>query len=58
MWIVLQVVAFFLGLIWLSVPIYYFVIMRNYKKQQPVNQASNSPKPNTQQLNDSSVKPN
>ena len=58
MWIVLLFAAFFLGFIWLIVPIYYFVVMRNYKKQQPVNQTSNSPEPIAQQPNDSSVKPN
>ena len=58
MWIVLQIAAFFLGFIWLIVPIYYFIVMRNYKKQQLENQTSNSPKPNVQQPNDKSVKPN
>jgi hypothetical protein len=36
MWITLQIAAFFLGFIWLTVPIYYFVVMRKYKKQQPI----------------------
>lgn len=58
MWIVLQVVAFFLGLIWLSVPIYYFVVMRNYKKGQTINQNISDPTLNNQQPNDSPIKPN
>lgn len=41
MWIVLQIVALLFGFIWLSVPVYYFVVMRNYKKQQTINQNNN-----------------
>lgn len=36
MWIILFIAALLLGFIWLIVPIYYFAVMRKFKKQQPV----------------------
>jgi hypothetical protein len=45
LWIILQIAAFFLGFIWLSVPIYYFVVMRKYKNQQPIEPIKQTPEP-------------